>query len=349
MNWLKAFISYGIMLFATVVFCELGLRIFHFFVPSPIFYDSSHNRYRGKPGQNYFGYRLNSVGFNDTEFTVEPDKFRIIGLGDSFAFGVVPYPNNYLSQLEQKLPGTLVFNMGISSLHPGEYYNLLKREGNPLKPNLVLVSFFMGNDFEIPERRYYTYSYVGTLLHYLYRIRQRISNTGIDLPTYCDTCSTFVPGEYLALEKLRAERLAPLTKADKLDFLDRAEKSLAALKAIQAWCRLRKAEMVVILMPDEIQVNPQLKERVRQMYFSHLQRLPYNLDFANDWMHQQLKKAGMPYIDLLEPFRKKAQHQVLYRPNDSHWNIAGNALAAQILADSMPVLFRKISLPVAHK
>ena len=50
------------------------------------------------PHGNYFGYHRNPFGFNGREPQGErgPESFRILGLGDSFTFGAVPYPRAYL-------------------------------------------------------------------------------------------------------------------------------------------------------------------------------------------------------------------------------------------------------------
>jgi hypothetical protein len=43
---------------------------------------------------------VNERGFNDTHWEPDPgDAFRIVALGDSFAFGVVGYENNFLTLL----------------------------------------------------------------------------------------------------------------------------------------------------------------------------------------------------------------------------------------------------------
>ena len=41
--------------------------------------------------------------------------------------------------------------------------------------------------------------------------------------------------------------------------------------------------------------------------------------------------ASITYVDLLEPFRRVSAHTRLYKLYDTHWNIAGNPLAAEII------------------
>ena len=142
----------------TVVLCEIGLRVFHAVYPLPFFYSGSYNRFRVKPNAVFYGHPLNSRGFNDVEFKIdkEPGVYRILGIGDSFAFGVVPYRDNYLTLIEERLKAdgvrTELINMGIPGISPREYLAVLIHEGLQLKPDMVLLTFFVGNDFTEPTK-----------------------------------------------------------------------------------------------------------------------------------------------------------------------------------------------------
>ena len=109
---------------------EISLRIYHHFNRSFIFYSNSYNRYRGKPYGDDWDFKLNSRGFKDKEFTKKKKNiYRIIGIGDSIAFGVVPYKYNYLTLLESHLQinnvDGEVLNMGIPSIGIRCLYKLL--------------------------------------------------------------------------------------------------------------------------------------------------------------------------------------------------------------------------------
>src|SRR5215475_15078953 len=156
-----------IIILITVALAELGLRIYNYIDPLPIFYSESYNRWRGKPfAPEYNTFHLNSRGFNDVEFDTRKaaGTTRILGIGDSFAFGVVPYEYNYLTVIEQSLKqgghNVELINMGIPGIGPKEYLTLLINEGLALEPDRVLLSFFIGNDFEESrKRKLISYSY----------------------------------------------------------------------------------------------------------------------------------------------------------------------------------------------
>jgi hypothetical protein len=71
---------------------EIALRLCHKIYPLYIFYENSYNRFSGKPFAYDHDFRLNSRGFKDIERKKEkePNVYRILGPGNSFAFGVVP-------------------------------------------------------------------------------------------------------------------------------------------------------------------------------------------------------------------------------------------------------------------
>jgi hypothetical protein len=123
-GWLLVLRQTVIIAAITIVLCEIGLRAFNYVYPLPFFYSSSYNRFRVKPHAIFYGFPLNSRGFNDVDFNIakEPGVYRILGIGDSFAFGVVPYRFNYLTLIEERLNQngrrSELINMGIPGISP---------------------------------------------------------------------------------------------------------------------------------------------------------------------------------------------------------------------------------------
>lgn len=170
---LKFILNIVIIFIITFFLAEIALRICHQIYPTYIFYDNSYNRFRGKPFAEDWDFHLNSKGFKDVERKKErePDVYRILGLGDSFAFGVVPYRFNFLTLLQKRLNQCTkaeVINMGIPWLDPEDYLSVLVHEGLEYNPDLVIVCFFIGNDFLPNDRPTYTYSYVASFIKFVY-------------------------------------------------------------------------------------------------------------------------------------------------------------------------------------
>jgi hypothetical protein len=84
-----------------------------------------------------------------------------------------------------------------------------------------------------------------------------------------------------------------------------------------------------MLIPDEVQVNMGLQERVLEKIGADKDKLDF--DRPNKRLIEELKARNIRYLDLLEPFRQRGRDVRLYKPRDTHWNIAGNQLAADLL------------------
>lgn len=94
--------------------------------------------------------RINSRGYRGREYAWDaPAGFRILGLGDSFAFGFgVEEDDTYLARLERGLSarGAEVINAGLAGMGPDNEARLLAADGPGLRLDLVLVGFYVGND-----------------------------------------------------------------------------------------------------------------------------------------------------------------------------------------------------------
>ena len=85
-------------------------------------------------------------------FKKKPGSFRILGLGDSFSVFLGDKGKNYNNLLNrmfiaQGRGDVQIVNAGIEAIGPGYYWHILRKYGDSFKPDLVLVGFFMGNDF----------------------------------------------------------------------------------------------------------------------------------------------------------------------------------------------------------
>jgi hypothetical protein len=320
----------------TFVLAEITFRIYKRFNPTFIFYDRSYNRFRGKPGASDYGFQLNSRGFKDVEFKPEkePNTYRIIALGDSFAFGVVPYQHNYLTLLEQHLNSnglrTEVINMGIPGTGPRNYLALLLNEGLQLQADMVLVSFYIGNDFGDPigvrRVKLHEYSDVIAFIKYVIDLNRKYQGRVIhDRPNYDDTISNFTDDAYLQIVKRSIWMYMKRARLKK-EFAD----GVGHLVRIKEVCDWSKMALKVVIIPDELQVNPALQAKVLQALNVSSGAVDFTL--PNRFLREQLQAYHVDHLDLLESFLANSLQMNLYRPNDAHWNIAGNKLAANLLA-----------------
>ena len=96
----------------------------------------------------------NRFGFNDKDYPLEREagKFRMLVVSDSFNWAGGK-EGNYTALLENKfteyygIPQVEVINTGYPGTHTGEQLEMLKKFGLQYNPDLVVLGFFVGNDF----------------------------------------------------------------------------------------------------------------------------------------------------------------------------------------------------------
>jgi hypothetical protein len=319
----------------SLISLEIALRIFNLVSPSFVFYSDAYSRYRGRPGAPVYDSHFNSRGFNDVERSVvRPATItrRIVAIGDSFFVGAVPQRANFLTLLASELAtdgSTDVVNMGVAGTEPRDYLSILVNEGLAFKPDLVLVGFFVGNDFETPRPKLYEYSYAATLANALWRVTRSktpvVAEAGT-AATYNDTEPSLSRDRFLEIEVDRAwvyEKDASRLTA--------ATRNVAAdLRQMRDIAKRSGADFAVVIIPDEAQINMSLQAEVARAS-GHA---PSDLDFAqpNRFIARALDAEGIRTLDLLPTFQEAGRGAVLYKPQDTHWNLAGNQLAAKTIA-----------------
>ncbi|KMP11213.1 hypothetical protein UR09_04025 [Candidatus Nitromaritima sp. SCGC AAA799-A02] len=341
----------AVIILVTLGLSEISMRIYNLLYPSHIFYNKSYNRYRGRPLGYYHGFRLNSKGFHDVEYSLEKpeNSFRIVAVGDSFAYGVVPYKFNYLTLLEEKLKqdqsSIEVINMGIGATGVRSHLSVLVNEGISYNPDMVIAGFFIGNDFEVPRKKFYEYSFLATFFHYVYQLTgyyihkmtqvenllssslHPAKNPGPTAVTsgYNDDTPTFDPTVFMRIEVNRSI----IFRKDNSRFSAAAERAFYYLREMRDFCQKKGIRFLVTIIPDEVQVNSSLQREVIRAHGTG----PDGLDFfrPNKWLDNRLSQANISTIDLTQDFINHSINKRLYRLRDTHWNIAGNELAADIL------------------
>jgi len=323
----------------TLLVAEAGLRAFNHVRPTYVFYTGSYDRYRGEPGAPIFDFRMNSRGFHDAEHRTSrpPDVYRVVAIGDSFAVGVVPYAANYLTLLESELspgPRFEVINMGIAAAQPRDYLAILVGEGLAYDPDLVLVGFFVGNDFEAVRRKPYEYSYVATLFRFLWRLARAgpppaATPTARSAGRYDDTAPSMSGDRFLEIEVDRSW----LYRRPGRELAAAAPRAVADVRRMRDVSRRAGAQLLVVIIPDELQLDAQLQEQVARASRSSLDQFEFRL--PNQVLAEALAREGIPFLDLLPAFEEAGAKVRLYKPRDTHWNLAGNRLAAVRIADAL--------------
>ncbi|NET43990.1 MAG: hypothetical protein F6K15_19810 [Okeania sp. SIO2B3] len=324
----------------------------------------------------------NQFGFNDRDYLLQKDqnKFRLLVVSDSFNWAGGK-EGNYTALLEKKFENYYgqnqvdVINVGYPGTHTGEQLAMLKKYGLQYNPDLVVLGFFVGNDFRDadPERKriivngiyididkkdeliLFGYPIIGRsrLLMFLqqkYQVYQELQRAKQDSAQL--SSSSLVASFNLASAPIIEREKSPGILSEKA-FL-RVEKSrlkfckirdllegkrddninyiFQSISEMQALLESRNIQFVVAIYPDEYQVNDELLNDIFAEY-DDLKRESYNTTCQQEILRKYLEANGIPYIDMLDIFRREQKNRPLYLLREPHWNSAGNLLAAEILFD----------------
>jgi hypothetical protein len=325
-----------------------------------------------RPRRQVQGYVLNSRGFRTPEVTPEPaaGTLRIVVLGDSFAFasGGVPWSRMWTTHLEGALEARLerpveVVNLGVPGVGPRFELRLWQLEGARLAPDLVLLALFVGNDLTdesgrpleaAPEETAARWSVTWRLIRNLHRVwrerhredawvppaepQGRWERGGFEPPGTHLEPLVLSETSHLNYETARLP-LSRISRRGELEEL--AAATTPVLRRLAQSVRRHGAELAVVMIPDELQVDNELLERLLER--QAIPRGDIDLAAPQERLAAFFEAEGIPYLDLLPEMRRRSTDGRLYWPRNTHWNLAGNRLAGDLTAEFLAaaVLGRK--------
>lgn len=120
-----------------------------------------------------FGTHINEAGFRSPDFTrLDTLKKKVLLIGDSFTYGMsaTPIEGRCFADILRNETNYEVINTGIPAADPVQYEQIANKYIPILKPDYVLVMFFMGNDLMkydrpiVPGEPYCYFTNAGALL-----------------------------------------------------------------------------------------------------------------------------------------------------------------------------------------
>ncbi len=313
-----------LIILALLILSEISLRISAHFNQTGFLYDRSYLGKKPTPFSYQYGFQLNSKGFKGKEFgPYTVNDFKIVAIGDSFTFAAVPQPQSYIHLIEQNLhissPGIQVLNLGIPGASPEDYLSMFVHEGLQYRPNMLLLTLFIGDDIiQSPPQKWREKLHISKLFsyvkeHYKNRVPLQI---GTKSGSFCDTCPAAPEESFMALMTERSH----LYQADSPVLQSNSWQMLKTVRKINNICENNDIELVVIIAPDVFQIDTALQKKLTE------KAQKWHVEEPNRLVSQTLDELNIQYLDLLPQFIDNTIP--LYLPHDIHWNIAGNELAA---------------------
>ncbi len=365
-----------VVIIVVLVILEVGLRLFN-----PLIFRRSEFQAdpvlgaRAKPHLKFGDLTTNSLGYNDREYPFEkPDgTYRILTLGDSFTWS--GFDRNYLFQLEELLradrpDGRIeVINAGWPGMGPDDLKKLLETEGLRFDPDLVGLAVFVGNDFfenynrktvlrngkltHIPlpfsegglssrmvikslKRESYLLDIVRKLKTLLREVVEKAAEAKRGEPVGLMSRKKYLDFEYYRMGILRKD-------PDELN-RKRIEYLKEKIGEFKSLLDEKGIGFFVYLIPDEIQVNRELRREVLDEY--GLEGEDYAFAQPQGILAAFCRENGIDVWDLLPEMAEAGESQTLYQLRDSHWNERGNRLAAEelynyLMGESSPLRRKK--------
>ncbi len=360
-TWLRLVLVNGLVFVGTgEVVCRLADPVF---ARSGLFGDKQTpaNLKPHVPVHGSIGF-TNSQGFKDRERTFERTGHpRLVALGDSFTWGAgVSYDETFVTILERDLqrlaPGLEIINLGVGAWGPHEEFHLLKHDGIRFQPDVVLLNFYAGNDSNLSTilivagQSYYVHSngnwvhdrlgldrwFLYHDLNYLWRVGTGRVLKAVEDGGSADRGPGLAPRSFYL--KGIYERSDIYLAASNDYFQQHWARTRAILLAMNEFLRARNIRLVIILIPDHVQIDLQLQNEYLAAF--RQSREQYNFEKPQQLLTAWGREHGVPVLDLLPAFKAVGSPESLYFQNDIHWNAAGHALAAQAIR---PVLEEVVS------
>ena len=285
------------------------------------------------------GYNSDSIRAAPEPSEFRPEDFNIVFLGDSFTYGfrvkgAQSFPEVVERSLRARHPDQRieVANFGWTSSSPLLSWRRLVDIGDAYHPDLVVLCIDMtdfGDDIRFRnmfDRRgiYRFYDRIPITLKLLQR-------TAPGVYTWLVTATSNYPegGRFFITER-PLEETRPWF-----------EPIVDSIAKIEAWCRERGAEFVLVLLPRSYQYDA--RESPRNHEAAHYEVLgPHSLA-PFQYFDELRGEVDYPVLSLLEDFRETDVFPTCFE-DDPHWNVAGHRVAGDAIARKLaPIVERLLS------
>lgn len=253
--------------------------------------------------------RTNSRGLRDHEFGAkQSDEFRILSLGDSYAFGFgVEVEQSYTKvvedRLNRELPGRTfsVVDAGVTGYGTKQQDMVLQDLLPVLKPDFVLATFTAGNDV------------------YDNAVFEDQLRTGLQTPL------GFV-GRHSHLARLFLKASFPLWFFLENREAKRLQHTIRLLEELEAHLREAGLPYLMLVIPARHQIRPSVEPAARLLMSVGLESLVFR---QNQWVIRHFRQQQVPYLDLWPPLVKQDSVAQVSFVEDSHLNALGHQVVAR--------------------
>lgn len=325
-------------------------------------------------------YGINSGGFRGEELAVPARSPRVVVYGDSFIMAEFSRTEDtFAERLEVHLARRLgtrveVVNAGVAGYGPDQELRRMQAELPGLRPDLVIVAIYAGNDFgDIIRNKLYRLSADGSLLDNDFAIdpeverRVKLGRSELILKKALRDAQNRLFGDpntkiptgkearrervEAALKQLVAEYREYVVDGDNVvhELLsdpynadvslspssDSARYRIELLEQIIARMRATTSEMHVPLMFVLIPSPIDVTDEHESGEVDPELHPEYRRSTLTDILEQICRRKQVPAVNLFGPFRERGAGELYLKGVDDHWNEAGEDFAAELVSDAV--------------
>lgn len=272
--------------------------------------------YRVKPG-----LKLGQAGFRGSPLQ---NPVWGIALGDSFTFGLgVEHDSTWVAQLA-KLTRKEIVNLGVPGWGPQQYTRALERYGAPLKPKVVWYALYRNDLQDV-----LLFDQWSRKPPYGQRIQNFLGLHSIVYNFFRSLVGSVTPGaETIVLEnslKFNSKVLKHGLLTDRNSFNSAWSIMKREISLAIDYSHAINAIFVLLYLPSKEEVH---WESIKRRGID-LGSFDHDIEMLRSHVLNFCKLREISCLDLTLGFRfKAAAGMKLYYSDDSHWNEAGNRLAA---------------------
>lgn len=366
--------------FSALLFTELTLRYFfpqpvystlyndkmNCYKPDPIayvalkknstcYYARSGKEYTAKTTTNNLGYREE----NPINLIKKSGTKRVVFIGDSFTFGqgvktADAFPNITEIQLNQMIKNVETINAGIIGVGAEWYYLTLKEKITPLKPDIVVVGLYLGNDLSdidyfkwteldqngLPKKITTEYEFIDA------DGSRRLTTTPLRyrIPFLRDShLVIFVANKFLGsspsgnTEDIAFSGSPCYLNPECNDSAGQEKKIEQLVVGVKKIAKQHNFRLVIVLIPWELQLKRELLQRSGINIFVTKERR-YLL---SNRIEKMLQNNDIMTLNLLPVFDTYSGNKKIIYPIDRHWTKEGHKIAGEAIAEALIPLLDK--------
>ncbi len=264
-----------------------------------------------------------------------PGAFRLIGIGGAFgrAGGDDNFHARLAEHLRQAIPGAEVLNFSLDGYLLPQNVALFTRFGAEYQPDVVLHSIFVGRDFwgdpDVDLRSYRGVPLQQPRSLLAWAPRNFLFRQWMEYRLFSASADENVSYEL----RWNARERLEICRTDLTPNHAIWSRAAQLLDDIAREAQNYRARYIIVMHPDPFQVEPRILRDMQETY--DIPANAYDLGQPQRFLREYCAARGLACLDLLPAFNAQGSAGGLYEADYRQYSDAGNAIAAQAIAQML--------------